>query len=78
MISITIGTNTQRKAVVADVNDIVRDTLTRNDIEKGRATVNLNGTPLTDDELDCSFAALGVADESTNMLICVVKADSAR
>lgn len=77
MINLTIGTNTERKTVIVAPDDCVRDVLEANDVSTASAAIHLNGSLIPGCDLDDTFEELGVEDDTSAMLIAVVKADSA-
>ena len=77
MISLTIGTNTDRKNVLVSPTDVLGDVLAANNVSTTSAAIHLNGSLIPGADLRETFEDLGVADESSAMLIAVVKADSA-
>ena len=77
MISLTIGTNTERKTVIVNPTDVLGDVLEENNVSTTSAAIHLNGSLIPGAELQETFEDLGVEDESNAMLIAVVKADSA-
>lgn len=78
MISLTIGTNTERKTVIVDPADILADVLEENAVITTNAAIHLNGSLIPGCDLQESFEDLGVEDDTQAMLIAVVKADSAQ
>lgn len=77
MINLQLKSNTVRKTVLVDVTSTPREALTASNISTNTA-LHLNGTMIVGQDLDESFEALGVPDESEAMLISVIKADSAK
>ena len=77
MISLTIGTNTERKTVIVNPTDVLGDVLEENNVSTTSAAIHLNGSLIPGADLQETFEDLGVEDESNAMLIAVVKADSA-
>lgn len=77
MISLTIGTNTERKTVLVQPTDILADVLEENNVITTSAAIHLNGSLIPGCDLGETFEDLGVEDDSSAMLIAVVKADSA-
>ncbi len=78
MINLTIGTNTERKTVLVQPDEILEDVLEANNVNTSSAAIHLNGSLIPGCDLECSFEDLGVEDDTSAMLIAVVKADSAR
>lgn len=78
MIKVTVGTNTERKPVLTEVNVTLKKTLQDNNVNTAKATVLLNGTQVSEAELNKTFEQFGIVDGSEPMLIAVIKADSAR
>ena len=77
MISLTIGTNTERKNVIVAPDDTLQDVLSENNVNTVSAAIHLNGSLIPGCDLDQTFEDLGVEDDTQAMLIAVVKADSA-
>jgi sulfur carrier protein ThiS len=78
MISLTIGTNTERKTVIVEPTAVLADVLAENSVDTASAALHLNGALIPGCDTECSFEELGVEDGSQAMLIAVVKADSAQ
>ena len=77
MISLTIGTNTERKTVIVEPTEVLAEVLADNDVITSSAAIHLNGSLIPGCDLPCTFEELGVEDDTSAMLIAVVKADSA-
>lgn len=77
MINLTIGTNTERKNVIVSPDEVLADVLADNGVSTTSAAIHLNGSLIPGADLQETFEDLGVEDESSAMLIAVVKADSA-
>lgn len=77
MISLTIGTNTERKTVIVEPTEVLADVLADNDVITSSAAIHLNGSLIPGCDLNNTFEDLGVEDDTSAMLIAVVKADSA-
>lgn len=77
MISLTIGTNTERKTVIVEPTEVLADVLADNDVITSSAAIHLNGSLIPGCDLNSTFEDLGVEDDTSAMLIAVVKADSA-
>jgi sulfur carrier protein ThiS len=78
MIKLTIGTNTERKVVMVDVDDTLADVLSNNNVDASRSALHLNGTLIPGADKELTFRELGIEDGSEAMLISVIKADSAK
>ena len=78
MINLTIGTNTERKTVLVEPTAVLSDVLTQNQVITSNAAIHLNGSLIPGCDLGCSFEELGVEDDTSAMLIAVIKADSAK
>lgn len=78
MINLTIGTNTSRKTVIVDKDTPLVDILEDNEVSTYGAALHLNGDLIPGADVECSLDELGIADDSSAMLIAVVKADSAQ
>ena len=79
MITITIKTNNVRKSINEDINETPRSVLTNQvgmTVDRTRQ-VSLSGMQLDDEELDMTFAALGVEENSDVVLSAIVKGDGA-
>ena len=77
MINLTIGTNTERKTVIVEPTEVLSEVLAENDVITSSAAIHLNGSLIPGCDLDSTFEDLGVEDDTSAMLIAVVKADSA-
>ena len=78
MIKLTIGTNTERKIVMVEVDDTLEDVLSNNNVDASHSALHLNGSLIPGAYKCLTFRELGVEDGSEAMLISVIKADSAR
>lgn len=78
MISLTIGTNTERKTVLVEPETVLADVLAANNVSTTSAAIHLNGSLIPGCELNETLADLGIKDDTEAMLIAVVKADSAK
>lgn len=78
MINLTIGTNTERKTVIVEATDVLAEVLSNNNVMTSSAAIHLNGALIPGCDLSNTFEELGVEDDTSAMLIAVVKADSAR
>jgi len=75
MIKVTVGNNVERKDVIVTPDTTLRAALDEAGINYGIGMMNLNGTPLGDDDLDSTFADFEITDRC--FLLNVVKADNA-
>lgn len=75
MIKVTIGTNTNRKAVNVDPNRTIKSVLDEQGINYTTGTLHLDGATLQPGEINKTFADFGITDSC--YLIAVVKADNA-
>jgi len=75
MIKVTVGNNVERKDVIVTPDTTLRAALDEAGINYGIGMMNLNGTPLSDDDLDSTFADFEITDRC--FLLNVVKADNA-
>lgn len=75
MIKVTLGNNLKRSTVIIPETTTLRDALEDNEIDYSRATMHLDGRPLSAGEIDQTFAELGITDRC--FLLGVVKADNA-
>lgn len=78
MVQLTIGTNTTRKQVIVEHTAKLSDILAQENINQSGTALNLNGGLIPPSNVDKTLAELGVADNSSAMLITVVKAESAQ
>ena len=78
MVRLTIGTNTEKKTVTVEHTSTLRSAIEAAQVKVGNAALTLNGTQIPGVDIDRTFAELGVADETSAMLIAVIKADSAK
>lgn len=78
MISLTIGTNTERKTILVESETPLRTILEENNVSTVGAALHLNGSLLAGCDVNESLQDLGIEDGGKAMLIAVVKADSAR
>ena len=75
MISVRIVTNAQRKTIMTDENNTVRDVLDANEVNYANAPVYIDGAPLGIGDHDKTFAQLGITEKC--MLTSVVKTENA-
>lgn len=78
MISLTIGTNTERKTVMVEADKPLNEVLQENNVSTAGAALHLNGSLIAGCDTDSSLSELGIEDGGKAMLIAVVKADSAK
>ena len=79
MIKVIIKTNTIRdKQVTAEVTDKVISVFEDLGVDVSGSTTNLNGTILSNTDLNASFQANGVEDGETVRLNSVVKLDGGK
>ena len=78
MISLTIGTNTERKTVLVEADKPLNEVLEENSVNTVGAALHLNGSLIAGCDTSCSLSELGIEDGGKAMLIAVVKADSAK
>lgn len=76
MITVKIGTNSNRKSIIADPNKTPKDLFNQEGIDYSRATAQLDGESLTAANMNKSLAELGIKDSC--YLIAVVKTDNSR
>jgi len=76
MIKVTIGTNTNRKAVNVDPNRTIKSVLDENEVNYTVGILHLDGATLQPGEINKTFADFGITDSC--YLIAAVKADNAR
>ena len=77
MIRLTIGTNTKKETVLVEPNTTLDAAIEQSGVQIGNAALTLNGTQIPGVDKELTLAELGIKDESTAMLIAVIKADSA-
>lgn len=75
MISVTIGTNTNRVKKTVDPSMTLRQILDENEVNYATANVCLDGCALQPGDMDKTFTQLNVTESC--YLIAVVKADNA-
>jgi len=75
MIKVTVGNNLERKDEIVSPNTTLRTVLETANINYNYGIMNLDGSPLDDEDLDSTFADFGVTDRC--FLLNVVKADNA-
>lgn len=78
MVQLKIRTTTQATTVVTEVSNTPMNVFREHDIAVEGKSVQLNGLTLSVTDMNSSLADLGIADESTAILGCVQKADSAQ
>ena len=78
MLQVTIGTNTERKTVLAEVTATLNETFETNEVLTAGCALYLNGSLISGADAAESFEALGIADGGKVMIIAVKKADSAQ
>jgi hypothetical protein len=75
MIQIKIVTNTQRKTIITDEHNTVRQVLEANEVNYEHAPIFIDGAPLNVGDHDKTFATLGITEKC--MLSAVVKTENA-
>lgn len=78
MVNVTVSSNTTRKNAIVAVSATVRDVFEQAGINPNGTAVHLDGQIISQYDFDSSLEDLGIEDESTASIICVVKAQSAR
>lgn len=78
MISLTIGTNTERKTAIVQPTDKLSDVLKAEGVNANGCALHLNGSLIAGADTQLTFTELGIQDGSKASLIAVVKADSAK
>lgn len=78
MVNVTVSSNTARKNAIVAVSATVRDVFEQAGINPNGTAVHLDGQIISQYDFDNSLEDLGIEDESTASIICVVKAQSAR
>lgn len=73
MISVLIGTNTNRKRITIDPARTIKDVLEENAIDYSTGGIHLNGLAIGGGDLEKSFTAHGITEDC--ILISVVKGD---
>jgi hypothetical protein len=76
MIKVTIGTNTNRKAVNVDPNRTIKSVLDEQNVNYATGILQLDGATLQPGEINKTFADFNITESC--YLISVVKADNAR
>lgn len=78
VISISVGSSTERRTVQVNTNMTPAEVFEQEDITYDGAVVYFNGAPLTYDQLDKPLHEFGLRSEGrTNLLTAIIKADSA-
>ena len=77
MVNLTIGTNTERKNVIVDVNTTLAQALSDNGVSTQGTALYLNSKMLAGCDVEATLNQLGVEDGSRAMLIAVVKSENA-
>lgn len=75
MVQVIVGDNLNRKQVIADENNTLRQILESNDIDYTRGLMHLDGTTLKAGDLDKKLSDFGIAEKC--YLLNVAKADNA-
>lgn len=75
MVKVTVGSTMDRTEVIVSDEATPKQVLTEQKVDYSRATIHLDGAPITPAQMNTSFAKLGIVD--TAMLIAVVKSDNA-
>lgn len=78
MIQLKIRTTTNSSQVITELNSTPMKVFSENNIPVDGKSVQLNGMTLSVTDMNSTFEQLGVADNSTAILGCVQKADSAK
>jgi len=73
MISVLIGTNTNRKTVIVEPTKSIIEVLESNNIDYSTGGIHLNGRAISGPDLNQTFADMGITERCT--LISVVKGD---
>ena len=73
MIKVTLGTNTNRKAIMIDPSRTIKSILEENNIDYSRGGIHLDGLAIGGEDLNKTFTQHGITEDC--MLISVVKAD---
>jgi hypothetical protein len=76
MISLIVGTNTNRTTVIVDANKTPREIFAENKVKLERATIYLDGVTLSAADMAKSIKDLGASDGAT--LVAVTKMDNAQ
>ena len=75
MVSVELTSKGKRKTILADENKVVGEFLAENGVDVRLTPPALNGSMLDADELEYTFADLGVSKSC--LLTCVVKTSNA-
>lgn len=75
MISVRIVTNTNRKTIVTDPNNTIRQVLEHNEVNYDETPVYLDGAPLQAGDHDKMFSEIGIAEKC--ILTAVKKTENA-
>lgn len=73
MIRVTIGTNTNRKAIIVDPSRSLKSVLDENNIDYSRGGIHLDGLAVGGEGLNKSFTEHGITEDC--FLVAVVKGD---
>ena len=76
MLKIIVGTNTNRKTVMATEDTTLRQCLEENGINYSAGQTSLDGCVLQPGDMDKTFADMHVTEKA--YLVCVQKMDNAR
>lgn len=76
MIRITVKTNVANETIVKAVTSTPKEVFNELGIDYAGKSVNVNGTPLTGDDINETFEELGVSDGTEVRIHAIVKADA--
>lgn len=75
MIKVNVGNNVKRTTIIIDETKTIRQCFDEAGV-KYTGSINLDGTILRDNELDCTFVQLGIEPDSECSLLSVVKSEN--
>lgn len=75
MITVTVGSNLNRKSVVVEETATLKSVLENNGVDYSVGSTHLDGATVKAGDLDKTFASFGIKDKCS--LITVVKGDAA-
>lgn len=63
MIEIKIGTNMERKTILAEETKTIKAVLEENEVDYASTQIHLDGVPLTATELNSTFEKVGITEK---------------
>lgn len=78
MIKIKISENLERhEPILVPLNTTIRAALESSEVNYTNTTVELNHHPIAREDLDCTFAELGIEEEAVAFITCITKLNNA-